>query len=88
MLPDGREFPCNVLDMPAGGIALIAPVVAKKGDRVIVYLDEIGRLDGLVARHIPDGFALTIMATGRKRGRLVAHLLWFARRLRLQTATR
>jgi hypothetical protein len=66
--------------MSASGIALIAPVVAKEGDHVIVNIDEIGELEGLVVRYIPNGFALTIMATGRKRGWLVPHLVWLARR--------
>ena len=33
-----------------------------------------------MVRYIPNGFALTIMATGRKRGWLVPHLIWLAGR--------
>lgn len=32
MLADRREFPCQVVDMSPGGIAVIAPVVGKIGD--------------------------------------------------------
>jgi len=31
MLPDRREFPCQVVNMSPGGMALIAPVAAQPG---------------------------------------------------------
>jgi hypothetical protein len=46
-------------------LTLIAPVVADKGDRVIAYIDQVRRLEGFVARHMPDGFAMTLVATAR-----------------------
>src|ERR1700756_181853 len=80
MLPDRREFPCQVIDMSPGGMALIAPMVAEIGDRVIAYVDHIGRLDGIVTRHFPNGFAMTVTATARKRDKLAAQLTWLANR--------
>ena len=80
MLPDRREFPCQVLDMSPGGMALIAPVVAEIGDRVIAYVDHIGRLEGIVTRHLANGFAMTVTATARKRDKLAAQLTWLANR--------
>src|SRR5215831_3704688 len=74
LLPDGREFPCQVLDVSPGGIALLAPVVPAQGDRVIAYINRIGRLEGSVARHIPDGCAMMLVATEHKRDRLAAQL--------------
>src|SRR6204780_2059161 len=70
MLADRREFPCQVIDMSPGGMALIAPVVGNVGERVIAYVDHLGRLEGLVSRHIHNGFAMTIGATPRKRDKL------------------
>src|SRR5437763_411663 len=80
MLPDRREFPCQVLDMSPGGMALIAPVVAELGDRVIAYVDHIGRLEGIATRHFSNGFAMTVAATARKRDNLAAQLTWLANR--------
>jgi PilZ domain len=80
MVPDRREFPCQVIDMSPGGMALIAPVVAEIGDRVIAYVDHIGRLEGTVTRHFPNGFAMTVAATARKRDKLAAQLTWLANR--------
>ena len=80
MLPDRREFPCQVIDLSPGGMALIAPVVAELRDRVIAYVDHIGRLEGIVTRHLPNGFAMTVTATARKRDKLAAQLTWLANR--------
>src|SRR3984957_1238064 len=80
MLPDRREFPCQVVNMSPGGMALIAPVAGQPGERVIAYVDHLGRLEGHVARIIQNGFAMTIAATPRKRDKLAAQLTWLANR--------
>src|SRR3954469_2758541 len=80
MLPDRREYPCQVSNMSPGGMALIAPVAPNAGERVIAYVDHVGRLEGVVARHFQNGFAMTISATPRKRDKLAAQLTWLANR--------
>jgi hypothetical protein len=80
MLADRREFPCQVVNMSPGGMALIAPVAGKPGERVIAYVDHVGRLEGVIARHFDNGFAMTIAATPRKRDKLAAQLTWLANR--------
>jgi len=80
MLADRREFPCQVINMSPGGIALIAPVSGQPGERVIAYIDHLGRLEGIVARQFLNGFAMTISATPRKRDKLAAQLTWLANR--------
>ncbi len=80
MLADRREFPCQVVNMSPGGMALIAPVTAAQGERIIAYVDHLGRLEGRVARIFQNGFAMTIGATARKRDKLAAQLTWLANR--------
>jgi hypothetical protein len=80
MLPDRREFPCQVIDMSPGGLALLAPGIGNVGDRVIAYLDHIGRVEGKITRIIDNGFAMTVGATPRKRDKLAAQLTWLANR--------
>jgi PilZ domain-containing protein len=80
MLADRREFPCQVVNMSPGGMALIAPVTGQPGERVIAYVDHLGRLEGHIARLFQNGFALTISATARKRDKLAAQLTWLANR--------
>src|SRR3954463_2215840 len=80
MLPDRREFPCQVLDMSPGGMAIIGPVSGRAGERIVAYIDHVGRLEGTINRVLPNGFAMTIAATARKRDKLAAQLTWLANR--------
>jgi hypothetical protein len=80
MLADRREFPCQVLDMSPGGMAIIGPVSGRAGERVVAYIDHVGRLEGTVIRVLPNGFAMSIAATPRKRDKLAAQLTWLANR--------
>ena len=80
MLADRREYPCQVVNMSPGGMAMIAPVIGQVGERVIAYVDHLGRLEGMIARHLDNGFAMTVAATPRKRDKLAAQLTWLANR--------
>lgn len=80
MLEDRREFECRTLDMSPGGIALAAPVAPARGERVVVYLDCVGRIDGVCVRALGNGFALSIKATPRRREKIAEQLTWLANR--------
>src|ERR1700709_2134350 len=80
MLPDRREFPCQIINMSPGGLALLAPGIGNVGDRVIAYLDHIGRVEGKITRIIDNGFAMTVGANGRKRDKLAPQVTWLANR--------
>src|SRR5437773_7848844 len=80
VLAGRREFPCQVLDMSPGGMAIIGPVSGKAGERVVAYIDHVGRLEGTIIRVLPTGFAMSIAATPRKRDKLAAQLTWLANR--------
>jgi hypothetical protein len=80
MLADRREFPCQVVNMSPGGMALVAPVAGAVGERVIAYIDHVGRLEGPITRLIESGFAMAINTTARKRDKLAAQLTWLANR--------
>ncbi len=80
MLPNRMEYPCQSVDMSVGGLLLTAPVKGRVGDRVIVYLEQIGRIEGDITRLTSDGFAISVLATPRKRDKLAAQLTWLANR--------
>ena len=75
---DGREHPCQVRDISPGGMAIETAVVAKVGERIVAYVDHLGRLEGAVVRTYPTGFAMTIEATSHKREKIAAQLTWLA----------
>ena len=80
MLRDRREFPCQTIDMSPGGVALLAPMPGAVGERVVVYLDHVGRIEGHVARHLANGFAMSVTAPLLKREKLADQLTWLANR--------
>ena len=80
MLPNRMEYPCQTIDISPGGVHLAAPAKAKPGERVIVYLEHLGRIEGACVRTTAEGFAMTITATSRKREKFTAQLTWLANR--------
>ncbi|WP_245197649.1 PilZ domain-containing protein [Jiella mangrovi] len=80
MLESFDEFPCRVENMSPGGISVATPVEPRAGERIIFYIDHIGRLEGKVARLYPGGFAVDLVNTERKREKLASRLTWFANR--------
>jgi hypothetical protein len=80
MLGDRREFPCQTIDVSPGSVALLAPARGALGERVIAYFDHLGRVEGRVARHLENGFAMTISAPVLKREKLADQLTWLANR--------
>lgn len=80
MLEDRHEYPCQTADLSPGSAALLTPVVGRVGERVVVYVDHIGRIEGEIVRTYEGGFAMTINATLRKKDKLAAKLTWLANR--------
>jgi hypothetical protein len=80
MLADRREYPCQTVDMSPGGVRLTCAVVGEIGERVVLYLEHIGRIEGVIARHSTGGFAVQLNATPRKRDKIASQLTWLANR--------
>jgi len=69
-----HEFPCKMLDISAGGAALMAPVEPDIGEKIIAYFDQFGGLEGTVARTFTGGFAVHFSITQHKREKLAGTL--------------
>jgi hypothetical protein len=80
MLENRQEYPCRIINMSPGGAAIMADAPGKVGERVIAYVDHLGRLEGRITREFDGGFAMSISATPRKRDKLAAQLTWLANR--------
>ncbi len=83
MLPDRSEYECMTVDMSPGGMLVRAPRSGDINDRVIAYLETLGRVEGQITRRTVDGFAMTVNATLRRRDKLAAQLTWLANRSEL-----
>lgn len=80
MLADRREFPCATRDISAAGLALEAQVQGALGEKIVVYLDELGRFEGELVRQFPGGFALACLLPEKRREKLVNRLTWMINR--------
>ncbi|HMK91090.1 MAG TPA: PilZ domain-containing protein [Methylocystis sp.] len=80
MLECRDEFPCQTVQMSPGDVLLFGPQKPTIGERVVVYLDELGRFVGLTDRLTPSGFSITLSMPPQKRDRLADQLVWFANR--------
>lgn len=78
MLSDKREFPCQVIEMSPGDAVLIAPAAGKVDERVIAYIDHIGRIEGSIIELIDGGFEINLIASARKRDKMANQLTWLA----------
>src|SRR4030081_1936192 len=66
MLADGQESSCRVTNISPGGMALTASICGEPGERVVAYVDHLGRIEGVIVRQFPNGFALSISSTMHK----------------------
>jgi hypothetical protein len=74
LLSDGGEHPCETIDVSVTGLALRSYVVANPKERVVAYIDELGRLEGVVTRRGADWFAIEVKISAARIERL-AHKL-------------
>ncbi|MCB9994094.1 MAG: PilZ domain-containing protein [Hyphomicrobiaceae bacterium] len=78
MLENKSEYPCQIISMSPGDADVIAPVPGQIGERVIGYVDHIGRIEGSITNIIDGGFEMDIAASPRKRDKMANQLTWLA----------
>ncbi len=78
MLTNRSEYPCQVLEMSPGDAVVVAPVSGTAGERVVAYLDHVGRVEGTITEVIEGGFKMELAASPRKRDKTAAQLTWLA----------
>jgi hypothetical protein len=78
MCADFNEFECVAVEMSPGEVLFKCGALPRTGERIISYIDHIGRIEGKVKRLNDDGFVISVNATERKRQKLAAQLTWFA----------
>ena len=84
MLKSSEEYPCHTYEMSPGDVSLFAPVKATPGERVVLYLNELGRFAGIATEATESGFEMLLQLSTRKRDRLADQLTWFANRFALE----
>jgi hypothetical protein len=74
-------------DISVGGAAINSPIEVDAGERIVVYFDHLGGLEGHVIRLFEGGFAMQFKITSHKREKLAAQLTWLINRDVLSSST-
>jgi len=77
LMPDGGEYEGRVSNISACGCFIELDAFATRPDprqRVVAYVDKLGRFEGTVVRSEDEGFALELDMTPPKRERFAATL--------------
>lgn len=87
----GLEFETVTRDVCAGGVRIETPAplnqIFEAGMSLVLYLEEIGRVEGVVRRTTADGAAaIQFKAVSRKRDKIADQLTWLVNRDRLGLA--
>lgn len=69
MLPDKREFECIVTHVALSSVSLKSDELGSIGDHVIVYIDQLGRVEGEIGELFDDGFVFNIKMAPAARNR-------------------
>lgn len=80
MAKDKTEHICITQDISVGGAHLKAGAQPPLGERIVIYLENLGGVDATVMRRMTDGFAVIFNITEHKREKLAAQLTWLLNR--------
>jgi len=86
MLESRQEYPCQTASMSPADVVLFAPVKPAFGERVVLYLNDLGRFVGVSDHQSETGFSLKFDLAVEKRDRVADRLIWFANREALRLA--
>ncbi len=73
---DGVEEPCLVINVSAGGVLLKAVNPPQAGEKVVVYIDNVGRHEGQVIRSAKHHFAVDYRSRRAKTKRAADNLTY------------
>ncbi len=75
-----REFACRTKRISPFQVLVSAPVLGPKGERVIAYFGEFGKLDGFISDIVDGGFLLYLAVNKSQREKLANKLQWIEKR--------
>lgn len=75
-----REFACRTTRISPFQMLVAAPILGPKGERVIAYFGEFGKLDGFITDIVEGGFLLDLAGDKAQRQKLANKLEWLEKR--------
>ena len=86
LLDDGSEEEAIIRDISAGGAALLSTARPKPGSKVIIYIQDVGRMEAYAIREHPHGFAVDFICSKTKQEKVADKLTWLSNKARLGLA--
>lgn len=80
MLANGREYPCITVDVSPAGFSIKGVRPGLLGERVVAYIEDLGRLEGVIVRRKIGWFAVDMRAPQNKTERLAQRIAWLLQR--------
>ncbi len=80
MRPDQQEYPCQVAALDASKIEVVAQHQVEFGENIVAYLDQIGRIEGIVSARNEAGFTISLSLSGSRLERFEKRLEWLNNR--------
>lgn len=77
---DGTESTCMIVDLSPGGAQVQCEQVPEVDARIVLYVTNFGRFEGIVARRDGYGFGVRFNCTEKKRERIAEQLTLFMNR--------
>ncbi len=78
MSEDRNEHNAVAIDMSPATATFSCDDHVTEGERIVAYIDHIGRVEGTILRVFDGGFAAELNTSQRKREKLAAQLTWLA----------
>lgn len=80
----GEEFACNTVDVCASGLRINLARPLEKGENLVLYIEDIGRIEGVIVRVLNEiGYAIEFRVPLRKREKIADALTWLVNKDRL-----
>jgi hypothetical protein len=76
LLPDQSEHPARVLNISVNGALLRAHPGASVDDKVVLYIEKLGRFEAVVTRIEDAGFAVHFNSKRKRQKRTADALIW------------
>lgn len=72
----GANFACRLVNISSKAIALATPINGPRGERVILQVDQLGKIEGRIIRILDRGFVIDVVAADSERAKLLAKIAW------------
>jgi hypothetical protein len=70
MLPDRQDFDCSITPLVSGKLAIVTTAKGQTGDKVIIYADRLGRIEGDIVAQTKRGFTVKPVPVSAAHDRL------------------